>query len=100
MVKYNKLVRDKIPEMLDKKNISYVKRIATFVEYKKELIKKLQEEAKEFSVKGEAEELADVLEVIRALKKLPEYKNVEIVRKKKLKERGGFNKRIILKGQK
>ena len=44
MVKYNKLVRDKIPELLDSKGISYEKRIATPEEYRVELIKKLQEE--------------------------------------------------------
>ncbi len=100
MQKYNKLVRDKIPEMLDKKNIPYTKRIATVAEYKIELIKKLQEEVKEFLVAGDPEELADVMEVINALKKLPEYKTAEMIRKSKLKERGGFKKRIILKGQK
>jgi predicted house-cleaning noncanonical NTP pyrophosphatase (MazG superfamily) len=45
MTKYNKLVRDKIPEYLDKKGISYEKRIASNEEeYKAELIKKLEEE--------------------------------------------------------
>ena len=64
-MKYNKLVRDKIPEIL-----------------------------------GDPEELADVLEVVEALKKLPDYENVEELRKKKFEERGGFEKRIILKGDK
>lgn len=98
-MKYNKLVRDKIPEMLDSKNISYEKRIANEEEYKIELIKKLKEEAEEFQT-GDIEELADVLEVIVALKELPEYKNVEEIREKKYMERGGFVKRIILKGEK
>lgn len=97
---YNKLVRDKIPEMLDSKGISYEKRIASTEEYKEELIKKLGEEITEFSEAGDAEELADVLEVVEALKQLPEYKNVEEVRQKKKSERGGFEKRIILKGEK
>ncbi len=98
-MQYNKLVRDKIPEMLDSKNISYEKRIANEEEYKIELIKKLKEEAEEFQT-GDIEELADVLEVILALKELPEYKNVEEIREKKYIERGGFVKRIILKGEK
>lgn len=98
-MKYNKLVRDKIPEMLDGKNVSYKKRIADDEEYKIELIKKLKEEAEEFQT-GDIEELADVLEVILALKELPEYKNVEEIREKKCIERGGFVKRIILKGEK
>jgi len=100
MKKYNKLVRDKIPDILDFKGISYKKRIATPEEYKTELIKKLKEETKEFSVAGNPEELADVIEVIKALKKLPDYLNVEELRKKKLDDRGAFNKRIIIKGHK
>ena len=98
MKSYNKLVRDKIPQILDAKNISYEKRIATPEEYKTELIKKLTEEIQEFSVAGDLEELADVVEVIEALKQLTEYENVEAVRQKKKEERGGFDQKIILKG--
>jgi|ERR1035437_3811801 predicted house-cleaning noncanonical NTP pyrophosphatase (MazG superfamily) len=100
MESYNKLVRDKIPELLDGKGISYEKRIASSEEYKTELIKKLEEEVKEFSEAGDPEELADVLEVVEALKRLPEYTDVEDIRIRKLEERGGFNERIILKGKK
>lgn len=100
MEKYNKLVRDKIPEMLDNKGINYEKRIASPEEYKIELIKKLEEEIGEFKEAGSEEELAGVIEVIEALKQLPEYKNVEEVRKKKLVEKGGFKEKIILKGEK
>ena len=100
MTNYNKLVRDKIPEILDAKGISYEKRIASPEEYKEELIKKLGEECEEFLQSSVPEELADIIEVIDALKKLPEYSAVEMVRKEKLEERGGFEKRIILKGQK
>lgn len=100
MGKYNKLVRDKMPEFLDSKGISYEKRIATPKEYKIELIKKLEEEIKEFLEVENTEELADILEVVEALKKLPEFMNVEEIKAKKLAEKGGFEKRIILKGEK
>ena len=100
MERYNKLVRDKIPEMLDGKNIPYEKRIASPEEYKQELIKKLAEEVNEFAHAGEPEELVDVIEVIEALKKLPDYQNVDALRLKKLEERGGFDEKIILKGEK
>lgn len=100
MTKYNKLVRDKIPEILDKKGISYEKRIANDEEYKIELIKKLKEEVEEFMLEGSVEELADVLEVVDAIKKLPEYVNVEELKNSKREERGGFDERIILKGEK
>lgn len=100
MASYNKLVRDKIPEILDAKGISYEKRIASPEEYKAELITKLNEEVGEFTAAGDPEELADVLEVLAALRALPEYADVEAIRLKKLEERGGFAGRIILKGEK
>lgn len=100
METYNKLVRDKIPEILDEKGVSYEKRIASPEEYKIELVKKLHEEILEFSKTGDPEELADILEVIEAFKKLPEYSLVETIREHKKKERGGFDEKIILKGQK
>ncbi len=100
MAQYNKLVRDKIPEILDAKGVVYEKRIVTQEEYKVELIKKLREELEEFEVAGDVEELADIMEVVVALKLLPEYALAEEVRKKKKEERGGFEQRIILKGEK
>ncbi|HRH22488.1 MAG TPA: nucleoside triphosphate pyrophosphohydrolase [Candidatus Paceibacterota bacterium] len=100
MESYNKLVRDNIPEILDKKGVSYEKRIASLDEYKTELIKKLGEEVAEFSEAGDPEELADVMEVVEALKTLAEYSAVESLRQEKREKRGGFDKRIILKGQK
>ena len=100
MESYNKLVRDKIPEILDKKGVPYEKRIASDEEYKVELVKKLGEETEEFLKDNSPEELADVIEVIEALKKMTDYENVEEIRRKKLEERGGFDQKIILKGEK
>ncbi len=99
-MQYNKLVRDKIPEYLDSKGIKYEKRIANDQEYILELFKKLNEEVSEFNTDNNAEELADIIEVIEAIKKLPEFINVEEVRLKKLQEKGGFESKIILKGEK
>lgn len=98
-MKYEKLVRDKIPERLDSKGITYKKRIATDNEYVVELVKKLQEETQEFVVDFSVEELADVCEVLDALKQLPQFKDVASVQKQKRDERGGFEKKIILKGE-
>lgn len=100
MTAYNKLVRDNIPELLDAKGASYEKRIASDDEYREELFKKLQEETVEFSQDPSEEELADILEVIDAIRQLPGFENVAIVKEKKREERGGFEKRIILKGEK
>ncbi len=100
MATYEKLVRDGIPELLDSKGVSYEKRVASLEEYKIELVKKLVEEAGEFAEVTSVEELGDVLEVIAALSALPEYQDVEMVRQEKRAERGGFEGRIILKGEK
>ncbi len=70
---YNKLVRDKIPNIIEEKGETPVIKTLDAIEYKKELEKKLYEEYKEvIEANGEEyiEELADMLEVIRALAKL------------------------------
>ncbi|MEA3304638.1 MAG: nucleoside triphosphate pyrophosphohydrolase [Patescibacteria group bacterium] len=61
---YNKLIRDKILEKLDSKNIQYSSYIAGDIEYKEKLDNKLQEEVDEFLKDQNIEELADILEVI------------------------------------
>jgi predicted house-cleaning noncanonical NTP pyrophosphatase (MazG superfamily) len=99
-MKYNKLVRDRIPEILDQKKIPYEQRIANSEEYKAELIKKLQEEISEFTENPTSEELADIMEVIIAMRTLPDFSDVEEIRRQKREDRGGFDKRFILKGEK
>lgn len=94
----SKLVRDKIPDIIKKSGKNPVTRIADFEEYKKGLRKKLLEEAKELNKSGDVEEIADALEVIYSLLKAEgiDKKIIEKMRKEKAKERGSFNKRIIL----
>lgn len=97
-MKYNKLVRDKIPEIIKQNGKSPVTHIANDEEYLIKLKEKLKEEADEYIKKGDEEELLDILEVIYAIcdfKKIDKEK-LEILRKKKAKERGGFKDRIIL----
>ena len=96
MIKYNKLVRDNIPEIIEKDNKKAKIHIASNNEYFQYLILKLDEEIKEFKEDYSIEELADVIEVIESLKKLEQYKNVEKIRFEKKEKNGGFNKRIIL----
>lgn len=98
MSTYNKLVRDKIPQILDQKGIAYECRTASQEEYESELLKKLTEEVQEFAADHDLEELADVIEVINAIKGLPRFKDVESIRIQKHQDRGGFKQRIILKG--
>jgi predicted house-cleaning noncanonical NTP pyrophosphatase (MazG superfamily) len=99
MKTHNKLVRSKIIEGLALKNIPHIYHLAGPEEYQKKLYEKLDEEAKEFIFEPlKKEELADLLEVIEAIKKLHgwESKEIEEIRLKKLKEKGGFDQPIIL----
>ena len=98
---YNKLVRDKIPNKIKSNGETPIIRILTEEEYKKELEKKLYEEYQEVleaTNNERIEELADMLEVIRALAKL-ENKTLEdiiLVANKKNEKRGTFEERIFL----
>jgi len=98
---YNKLVRDKIPNIIEEKGEKAIVRYLNDFEYKVELEKKLFEEYKEtVEASGEEriEELADMLEVIIALAKLENFSLegvLEKLRNKKIK-RGGFDKKIFL----
>ncbi len=100
MVAYNKLVRDNIPDILRKKGIPFEERIAEDQEYRLELFKKLREEIDEFDEEKNIDELADILEVIEAIVKLPEFTDIQNIKEQKRVEKGGFTKRIILKGEK
>ena len=97
-MKYNKLIRDKIPEILEQKGINNKTYIADGQEYWIKLKEKLLEEVNEFNDSESIEELADILEVIEAI---VSYKNInkielEKIKSNKAEERGKFNKRIIL----
>ncbi|OGH86690.1 MAG: hypothetical protein A2493_01095 [Candidatus Magasanikbacteria bacterium RIFOXYC12_FULL_33_11] len=97
-MKYNKLIRDKIPQILDSKNIKYKIHIADEKEYEEKLREKLQEEVTEFLTDKNVEELADIEEVILALCDLYNIDkgNLEKIRKEKHDKRGGFKNKIIL----
>jgi len=94
----SKLVRDKIPEILEKKGIKAETRILdNDSEYLSALCDKLLEEVNEFIDDNAKEELADVLEVVYAICKLKNYDldSIDKIRKKKQLGRGGFDKRIL-----
>jgi predicted house-cleaning noncanonical NTP pyrophosphatase (MazG superfamily) len=97
-MKYNKLIRDKIPEIIRKKGKEPIIHIANKKEYWQYLKQKLKEEVDEFLKRGDKEELADILEMIYAIcdfKKI-DKKELEKLRRKKAEKRGKFKKRIIL----
>ena len=98
---YNKLVRDKIPEIIEGKNETPVTRILDDDEYKLELEKKLYEEYKEVIESfGEDRlfELADMIEVIKSLALLSGKTLEDIIEfaNGKRNKRGGFEKKIFL----
>ncbi len=95
---YDKLVRDKIPEIIIKNNAEPVTHIASNNEFLIRLYDKLIEEFKEFKQEPCEEELADILEVINSIIKYYDFnKNkIEEIRLRKKEKRGGFDKKIIL----
>ena len=97
-MKYNKLVRDKIPEIIKSKGDTPVTHIADDIEYWQKLKEKLQEEIKEFEEDETIEEIADILEIIDAIVDYKKFdkKELQKVKSKKLEERGGFKNKIIL----
>lgn len=95
---YNKLVRDKIPEIITKDNKKAVTKILNAEDYLIELNRKIQEEVKEYLESNNIEELADIVEVIYGIL---EVKNISIeefenVRKSKVQKRGAFKEKIFL----
>lgn len=95
---YNKLVRDKIPEIIKKNGEKPKTRILEDIEYKKRLDEKLQEEVAEYLKDDNVEEIADIYEVITAILK---YKGVtfeefEKVALEKRVKKGGFEQKIFL----
>jgi len=95
---YNKLVRDKIPDIILKDQALPVTRILDNKEYLKELNKKLQEEVNEYLEEENVEEMVDILEVIRAILDYKEvtYEEIEEKRIKKAKKRGQFKDKVFL----
>ena len=98
MKNYNKLVRDRIPEIIEKAGKNPVTRELTEEETEKYLLEKLEEEVAEFKENKDFEELADILEVIEAIVALrgEHMETLEGIKADKKQERGGFRKRILL----
>ena len=97
--KYNKLVRDRIPEIIEAGGSTCVTEILSDEDYLKMVDAKLDEELAEYHQDQYLEELADLTEVIHAAVIARGYtlEDLERVRAEKAAKRGGFQKRILLK---
>ena len=96
---YHKLVRDRIPDIISLDGKTCITEILSDEEYLKMLDSKLDEELAEYQESKSLEELADLLEAMRAVVKARGWTWVQLeqVRKEKADQRGGFEKKILLK---
>ncbi|MEK4081445.1 nucleoside triphosphate pyrophosphohydrolase [Solibacillus sp. FSL K6-1126] len=99
---YNKLVRDLIPQIIEKSGSKFTTRILQSSEYLTEIKKKLEEEVHEYQKttnnQEALEELADILELIHAALPIHEatFEDLEKIRVAKKEKRGGFEQGIYL----
>jgi predicted house-cleaning noncanonical NTP pyrophosphatase (MazG superfamily) len=95
---FNKIVRDKIPDIIKAEGRSVVTKILSDDEALIYLKKKLCEEVDEFLASDSLHELADIVEVVRALASAlgSNASSVEAIRKEKRLKNGGFGRRILL----
>ena len=96
---YQKLVRDRIPEIIEADGKTCVMETLSDSRYLEMLDAKLAEELAEYQESKSLEELADLLEVMRAVVQARGWTwgQLEQVRQEKAVQRGGFEKKILLK---
>ena len=97
-ITYNKLVRDRIPEIIESSGKTCVTEILSDVEYLRMIDTKLDEELTEYHKDQNIEELADLMEVIYAAAIARGYtiEQLENVRAEKAEKRGSFQKKLLL----
>ena len=97
-MKYNKAIRDKIPEIIQKDGYSCSVKPLPDEQFLEHLEKKISEEVAEYQNDKNPEELADILEVIYRVAQLRGVSKEELekIRIKKSEERGGFEKNLFL----
>ena len=97
-MQYNKAIRDKIPEIIQKDGHSCNVKTLSDEKFLEHLEKKLSEEVVEYQNDKNSEELADILEVIYRIAQLKGVSKEELekIRIKKSEERGGFEKNLFL----
>jgi predicted house-cleaning noncanonical NTP pyrophosphatase (MazG superfamily) len=95
---YNKLVRDRIPEIIESTGKSCLTRVLSDAEYIRMLDEKLNEELAEYQESKAMEELADLLEVIEstAIARGCSWEQLMVIKAEKQQKRGGFEQKILL----
>ena len=95
---YNKLVRDKIPEIIKSTGKNFDIHSAKKEDLLPLLEAKLNEEVSEYLEDKNLEELADVMEVLFGLANALGYSEEDLINKRNEKKeaRGGFEKGIVL----
>lgn len=95
---YNKLVRDKIPQLIRESGRSCTSRILDEKEYFDALLDKIVEEIEEYRISDNEEELADVYEVLDCLVALKEYEpmHLDYLQLIRREQRGSFKDKILL----
>lgn len=98
VITYRKLVRDRIPEIIEASGQTCVTEILSDDEYLRMIDAKLDEELAEYHQDQNIEELADLMEVIYAAAAARGYtvEQLERVRAEKAEKRGSFQKKILL----
>ena len=96
---YDKLVRDRIPEIIETTGKTCVTEILSRDAYIQKLDEKLNEELAEYQQSKSLEELADLLEVMDAVVKARGYtwEALTALKEEKYAARGGFEQQILLK---
>ncbi len=96
---HDKLVRDRIPEIIESDGKTCVTETLSDARYLEMLDAKLNEELAEYQESKSLEELADLLEVLQAVVRARGWiwEQLELTRQEKAAKRGGFEKKLLLK---
>ncbi len=99
-IPYNKLIRDRIPELLKSRGKEAITEVLSPLDYLDRLHEKLDEELEEYHETCSIEELVDLVEVIYGILdyRCVSREEFEEIRRVKKEKRGSFEKRLLLKG--
>ena len=95
---YNKLIRDRIPEIISANGKTAQIRVLSDEEYAAALERKLAEEVSEYLESRAPVELADILEVVQALTEnagVP-FEELLAIKAEKQRTNGAFRKKLFL----